>query len=365
MGFAPQALIDHAALRHNLQRAREAAPHSRIWSVLKADAYGHGLERTAQVLSSTDGYAVARIDEALRLRQAGLHHPILITGGCYTLEAYRLAARHQFDIVLHQHQQIGLLEGLPAGTSLNCWLKLDTGMHRLGFLPEEIVTIAERLSRHTAVRQLNLMTHLANADDLADETSQRQIACFDAIPTDHFTDRSIANSAGLLGFEAARREWVRPGIMLYGVSPFLGGRGEAEGLQPVMTLRSQVISVKQCRQGDPIGYSGNYRCPEAMPVAVIAVGYGDGYPRHAVNGTPVLVAGRRLPLAGRVSMDLISVDARDYPEIQVGDEAILWGRGLPVEEIAEKAGTIAYELLCGVTRRVEFIDRNTTEVGGD
>jgi alanine racemase len=363
MGFAPQALIDHAALGHNLQRARTVAPHSRIWAVLKADAYGHGLERVARALSSSDGFAVARIDEAIRLKHAGFLQPILITGGCYSLEELQLAAQHTFEVVLHQRQQVELLDSLTRQQSLICWLKVDTGMHRLGFPPEEIEAIAERLSGHAAVRQLNLMTHLANADDRADETSRRQISSFDAIASHHFTHRSIANSAGLLGFETAHREWVRPGIMLYGVSPFAGGRGEQEALRPVMTLRSRVISVKQCRQGDPIGYGGSFRCPEAMPVAVIAAGYGDGYPRHAVNGTPVLVAGRRLPLAGRVSMDLISVDARDYPQVQVGDEAILWGTGLPVEEIAERAGTIAYELVCGVTRRVEFIDLHADQVG--
>ena len=359
MGFAPQALIDHAALRHNLRRVREAAPHSRIWSVLKADAYGHGLLRVADSLRDSDGYAVARIDEAMRLRGCGFSQPILITGGCYTREELSLAVRHDIDVTLHQARQLALLDELPASARLNVWLKVDTGMHRLGFNPGEVDSIAQRLRMHPGVRELNLMTHLANADDRADRTTQTQLDLFDEVAGSGFSRCSVANSAGVLGFPAAHRDWVRPGIMLYGVSPFIGSTAAEEELRPVMTLQSRVIAVRQCREGDRIGYSGTYRCPQDMPVAVVAAGYGDGYPRHAAEGTPVLVAGRRLPLVGRVSMDLITLDARRYPEVAIGDEAILWGRGLPAEEIAVMAGTIAYELFCGVTSRVEFIDLNT------
>lgn len=358
MGYAPQALIDHAALRHNLCRVREAAPQSRVWSVLKADAYGHGLLRVAAALRGSDGFAVARIDEALRLRNGGFDHPILITGGCYTPEELRLAARHDLEITLHQSQQLALLDSLSAADNLTLWLKVDTGMHRLGFAPGQVSDVLQRLRGHQGVRQLNLMTHLANADDRADMSTEEQLDIFDEIATGDFSRCSVANSAGVLGFQASHRDWVRPGIMLYGVSPFIDSQAGDEDLQPVMTLRSRVIAVRRSRRGDHIGYGGSYRCPQEMPVAVIAVGYGDGYPRHATEGTPVLVAGRRLPLIGRVSMDLITVDARLYPEVQVGDDAILWGRGLPVEEIAGKAGTIAYELLCSVTSRVEFVDQN-------
>lgn len=358
MSLAPQALIDHAALRHNLQRVREAAPESRVWSVIKADAYGHGLQRVATALRGSDGFAVARIDEAMRLRNGGFDHPILIMGGCYTPEEMLLAAQHDIEITLHQAQQLSLLDALSARHRLTLWLKVDTGMHRLGFAPGEVNGIARKLRAHPCVRQLNLMTHLANADDRADGASEAQLNIFDEVISGDFSSSSIANSAGVLGFKTSHRDWVRPGIMLYGVSPFIGSTAADEGLQPVMTLKSGVIALRQCMQGDRIGYGGSYQCPEAMPVAVIAVGYGDGYPRHAVEGTPVLVAGRRLPLIGRVSMDLITVDARLCPEVRVGDEAILWGRGLPVEEIAEQAGTIAYELLCSVTSRVEFIDLN-------
>ncbi len=357
MSYAPQALIDHDALRHNLQRVREAAPDSRIWAMLKADAYGHGLLRVANTLSQSDGYAVARIGEALRLREAGFAQPIFVTGGCFTSREFELAARHRIDLSLHQMQQLELLDGLPSRVPpLSVWVKVDTGMHRLGFDPAEVPSVVARLKGHPRVARMSVMTHLANADDRADPATQAQLDTLERLDLGDFDQVSVANSAGILAFRRAHRDWVRPGIMLYGASPFVDSLAADEALRPVMTLRSRVIAVKRARAGDPIGYSGRYRCPQAMPVAVVAVGYGDGYPRHAVDGTPVLIAGRRLPLIGRVSMDLITLDARDYPQVRVGDEAVLWGRGLPVEEVAAKAGTIAYELLCSVTSRVAFID---------
>ncbi len=357
MSYAPQALIDHDALRHNLRRVREAAPRSRVWAMLKADAYGHGLLRVAATLSQSDGYAVARIGEALRLREAGFAQPILVTGGGYTPGEVEQAARHRIDLSLHQAQQLDLIDGLSSRLPpLSVWVKVDTGMHRLGFNPAEVTSVVARLKRHPRISRLSLMTHLANADDRADPATRAQLAALETLDLGDFEQISVANSAGILAFEGAHRDWVRPGIMLYGASPFVDSLAADEALRPVMTLRSRVIAVKSARAGDPIGYSGRYHCPEAMPVAVVAVGYGDGYPRHAEDGTPVQVAGRRLPLIGRVSMDLITLDARAYPDVRVGDEAVLWGRGLPVEEVAAKAGTIAYELLCSVTSRVEFID---------
>jgi alanine racemase len=359
MRYVPQALIDHAALRYNLRRVKAVAQESRIWAVLKANAYGHGMERVALTLAEADGFAVARVDEARCLREQVKDTPILVLGGCYTLEELRFAALQGFEIVLHQHQQLELLDELPPEIPpLTVWLKVDTGMHRLGFAVEAVADLAQRLSDHPRVASLNLMTHLANADDLSDNATAVQLKLFDSLPLTHFKHCSVANSAGILGFASSHRDWVRPGIMLYGVSPFAQGRAEREGLRPVMTLRSRIVSVKQARAGDPIGYSGRYCCPEEMPVAVVAAGYGDGYPRHAVDGTPVLVAGHRLPLIGRVSMDLITLDARGYPDVKVGDEVVLWGQGLPAEEVAEHADTIAYQLFCNVSERVEFIDLN-------
>ncbi|MEW8028971.1 MAG: alanine racemase [Candidatus Thiodiazotropha sp.] len=364
MGYAPQAIIDHTALRHNLRRAKAAAKDRKVWAVIKADGYGHGLLRVAHSLTEADGLAVARLDEAMGLRNAGISQSILVLGGCYGEDDFKNASEAALEIVLHQDSQLSLLtEVVLDPHSLKLWIKVDTGMHRLGFKDEELSEVIAVLQAHPAVAELNLMTHLANADDRGDPTTQVQCALFESLDLIPFNACSIANSAGLLGHPASLADWVRPGIMLYGVSPFNDSSAAAEGLLPVMTLRSHVIAVKDCREGERIGYGGTYTCPEAMPVAVIAIGYGDGYPRHAPSGTPVMVSGRRLPLIGRVSMDMISVDARDLPGVKVGDEAVLWGVGLPVEEVAEAAGTIAYELLCGVKQRVEFIDIDMDEEG--
>ncbi|MET0029740.1 MAG: alanine racemase [Candidatus Thiodiazotropha sp.] len=362
MAFAPQARIDHAALRHNLNRARQAAPGCKVWAVIKADAYGHGMLRVAHTLTEADGFAVARLDEALELRRNGFQQRILILSACSTRAEYQAAAEAGLETVIHHPRQ---LEELPDGNDLKAplpvWLKVDTGMHRLGFDPQSVAQVSERLTRHPAVGELHLISHLACADDPADPLTQQQCQKFFSLDPSPYRARSLANSAGILGVPESHADWIRPGIMLYGASPFLDSRAEQVGLRPVMTLESRVISVKQCRAGETVGYGGAYRCPEAMPVAVIAVGYGDGYPRHAPSGTPVRVRDRILPLAGRVSMDMITVDARALPDIRIGDPAVLWGEGLPVEEIAERAGTIAYELLCGVTRRVPFIDCNLEE----
>ncbi|MEW8508293.1 MAG: alanine racemase [Candidatus Thiodiazotropha sp.] len=362
MGYAPEARIDHTALRQNLKRARRAAKGSRIWAVVKADGYGHGMLRVASSLDAADGLAVARLDEALRLREAGIGAPILVMGGCHTAEQLKLASEAALQIGIHDSAQLRLLsDARLKPQSLKLWIKVDTGMHRLGFATTEISQVMATLRAHSAVAELNLMTHLANADNRGDPATEAQCARFASLDRSHIDACSIANSAGLLGHPAARSDWARPGIMLYGVTPFTESTAEEEGLLPVMTLQSRVVAVKQCAQGDRIGYGGAYTCPTAMPVAVIAIGYGDGYPRHAPSGTPVLVSGTRLPLVGRVSMDMISVDARRLPGVKVGDDAVLWGRGLPVEEIAQAAGTIAYELLCGVKRRVEFVDFHSAE----
>jgi alanine racemase len=362
MEFAPQAHIDHGALRHNLKRVRQAAPECKIWAVIKADAYGHGMLRVAGSLAEADGLAVARLDEALELRRHGFQQRILILSACSTRAEFKAAAAAGLDTVIHHpHQLEELPEGEDLAAPLSVWLKVDTGMHRLGFDPRFLVEVSERLARNPVIGDLHLISHLACADDPADPLTGAQCRAFFSLDPSPYRARSLANSAGILGVPESHADWVRPGIMLYGASPLLDSRAEQMDLRPVMTLSSRVISVKQCRAGETVGYGGTYRCPEAMPVAVIAVGYGDGYPRHAPSGTPVRVRGQNLPLAGRVSMDMITVDARALPDIRIGDPAVLWGEGLPVEEIAQHAGTIAYELLCGVTRRVTFIDCNTGE----
>lgn len=348
--------IDLGALRHNLQQARHAAPSARIMAAVKADGYGHGLIRTARALRSADALGVACIDEALEVRASGILADITLLEGFFRAEELELVRCHRLDTVIHHPHQLSLLEAASPGEPVKVWIKVDTGMHRLGFPPEAVQDVFRRLDAIQYVRILGVMTHLANADDRRDQVTRRQLKVFAAATTGLSCARSIANSAGLLGWPETHSEWARPGIMLYGVSPFIGGRGEQEGLRPAMTLRTELIAVNHFKKGEPLGYGGTWLCPEDMPVGVAAVGYGDGYPRHAPSGTPVLLNGRRVPLAGRVSMDMITLDLRTQPEARVGDPVVLWGEGLPVEEVAEHAGTIPYELLCGITARVKRVE---------
>ena len=243
---------------------------------------------------------------------------------------------------------------MPLLTPLDVWLKLDTGMHRLGFEPGRVNEIATQLAAVPRVNSVRYMTHFSCADDLDNPDTGEQIELFNSAVTGAGGERTLANSAGLLGWPAARADWVRPGIMLYGSSPLAGRSAESLGLQPVMTLTTRLIAVNLRSQGDAIGYGADYRCEQDMPVGVATLGYGDGYPRHAPSGTPVLVNGKRAAIAGRVSMDMICIDLRGCPEARVGDEVTLWGDGLPIDEVAAAAGTIAYELLCGVGSRVQF-----------
>jgi len=353
-GGWPRARIDLAALRHNLRQARQRAPHARIWAVIKADAYGHGMQRVAHALDAADGFAVARVSEAVRLRAAGIAHPLLVLAGIVDTADCAAARAHNLTLVLHQPWQLDLLTAAPpATTPLSVWLKLDTGMHRLGLWHEQVFDLLTRLrAARTHLQVAGLMTHLANADDPSDPLTKCQHHLATKVARDTGLPLSASNSAGILGGLADNEAWVRPGIMLYGGSP-LRGAGAAEcGLQPAMTLVSRLIARRMLRRGAAIGYGGTYVCPEDMPVGVVAIGYGDGYPRHAPNGTPVLLNGRRVPLVGRVSMDMICVDLRPAPAARIGDEAVLWGAGLPVEEVAAWAGTIHYELLCRLAPRV-------------
>lgn len=358
MTRATRAIVDLAALRHNLQQVRLAAPRQQIIAVIKADAYGHGMVAAAQALEAADVFAVACLQEALQLRAAGIVKPILLLEGFFHADELPLIRQNKLQIVVHCVEQLQVLETLPATVNtIPVWLKVDTGMHRLGVSPEAFPAIWQRLSACAGVASLcGAMTHLANADDVDDGLTHRQVDRLQRAA--HGQVLSMANSAGILAWPEALGDAVRPGIMLYGVSPMLGEDGRQRGLRPVMTLRSELISVRQCRQGDAIGYGGTWVCPEDMPVAVAAIGYGDGYPRHAPTGTPVLVNGQRATLVGRVSMDMICIDLRSLPTARVGDVVTLWGDGLPAEEVAQCAGTIAYELFCGVTARVmrEYID---------
>jgi len=370
MTRAARAVINLSALQHNLQRARAAAPHSQQYAVIKANGYGHGMVPVAQALNDADGFGVASLEEALELRKAGIKQSILLLEGFFHSDELEHIQENDIQVVVHHEEQLVALEkwsstGHVSVKPLVTWLKVDTGMHRLGFDSSEVEEKFQRLSGCECVdKPIRFMTHLANADDLFDRTTQQQIDVFKGLLSEAEVIRSIANSAGILGWMGSYSDIARPGILLYGASPFLNETAQDRGLLPVMTLRSEIIAVKQCRKGDAVGYGGAWICPEDMSIGIVGIGYGDGYPRHAENGTPVLVNGKRVPLVGRVSMDMICVDLRAHANVKPGDEVVLWGEGLPAEEVASSASTIAYELFCAVTARVprEYIyDENRNE----
>jgi alanine racemase len=348
------ATIDTDALRHNLQVVRRWAPQSKVMAVIKANAYGHGLVAVARALESADAFAVARVDEGLTLRQAGVLNRTVLLEGVFDVEQLNAAAAAGFELVVHTTEQIELLHAAPAGMTFKIWLKLDTGMNRLGFKAKDFETALGALRGLASVQSpVNLFTHLSSADMPEYPTTNEQLVRFTAVTGSLPGERSIANSAGLLSFAEARGDWVRPGLLLYGASPFAGTVGADYGLKPAMTLRSHVIAVKEIGVDETVGYSGMWTAKRPTRLAIAAVGYGDGYPRSLAAGSPVLVNGQRAPLAGRVSMDMIGIDVTDLPASpRLGDPVTLWGEGLPVEEIAVWADTIPYELLCGISQRV-------------
>jgi alanine racemase len=348
------ATIDSNALRHNLNMVRQWAPKARVMAVIKANAYGHGLVTVARALESADAFAVARVDEGLTLRAAGIKTPTVLLEGVFDREQLDAAAAAGFQLVVHVPEQIELLRAAAPGANFKVWLKLDSGMNRLGFKGEAFGAAHTALSALGAVQSpVNLFTHLASADAPDDSTTADQLARFDAATRFLPGERSIANSAGMLSFSEAQADWVRPGLLLYGVSPIEGAIGADYGLKPVMTLQAQVIALKDLAVGERVGYGGRWTAARPTRLAVAAVGYGDGYPRSLGTGTPVLVNGERAGLVGRVSMDMIGIDVTDLRRAPaLGDPVVLWGEGLPVEEIAVWADTIPYELLCGISQRV-------------
>jgi alanine racemase len=322
-------------------------------AVVKANAYGHGLVATALCLADADAFAVARLDEALALRSAGVRKPIVLLEGVFDAEQLHEAARHNLEIVVHEREQLALLERAPAGHRFVVWLKIDTGMNRLGFRPQQVeAALTSLASLGERLFELRLMTHFASADEHDSLLTSQQLARFGELTRGRLLIRSLANSAGVFAWPAAHADWVRPGLALYGVSPFAEQVGSALGLTAAMRLVSTVIAVREVPAGETVGYGGTWRAQRDSRVAILAGGYGDGLPRSLPNGTPVLVRGQRAALAGRVSMDMIAVDVTNVAEVAVGDPALLWGPELPVEEIAAHAGTISYELLCGVSQRV-------------
>lgn len=349
------ATIHSAALKHNLAVVRRCAPRSKVMAVIKANAYGHGLLRAAAALSDADGYALLELEEAVRLREAGYRQPIVLLEGFFDGDELPLMARHRLTPVVHSPQQVAALDGLAADAKLDVLLKVNTGMNRLGFAPADYAAARDRLRRNPGIGAITLMTHFANADDARGVAWQmerlRQLPDSDGFP------RSLANSAAILRYPETHADWVRPGIMLYGCSPFPESIGAEAGLKPAMTLESRLIAMQDLRPGDTVGYGGTYRVERPQRVGIVACGYADGYPRHAPNGTPVSVSGRLTGTVGRVSMDLLSVDLSGLTEARPGARVVLWGESVPVERVAQAAGTVGYQLLCGLAPRVRIVER--------
>ena len=356
------ATIHLAALQHNLSVARDHANGAKLWAVVKANGYGHGLLRAMRGFASADGLALIEFDNALKLRDAGWQKPILMLEGCFDADDVATAAQHRLTCVVHCAAQIAMLEAFAAsragaGMRIDAYLKLNSGMNRLGFDTAAFRQAHAQLRRLPLVGNISLMTHFANAD--APQTLAmplaRQVACFEAVCAGLAGERTLANSATDLMHPALLADWVRPGIMLYGASP--GSVAAAQyGLQPAMTLSSALIGTQVLRAGDAVGYGSRFVAGGPMRIGIVACGYADGYPRHAPDGTPVMVAGVRTRLVGRVAMDMLMIDLTPAPAAQVGAPVILWGRDLPVDEVAQAAGTIGYELLCAVAARVAIID---------
>ena len=351
MSFGARALIRLGALKHNLGVIRKACPDARIMAVVKANAYGHGLLAVAQNLPDVDAFAVARLPEAVLLRDAGISQAIVLLAGVLAEDELAAAIEHGFEIVVHCHEQITLLESCNTGKT-TVWLKFDTGMNRLGFDPEESESLIARLKNCRAVAELRLMSHLASADERANPVTRAQLERFRRLTAGFDGAISIANSPAALGWpELAGRNWVRTGIALYGVSPFEGQTGAELGLKAVMQFEARLIAVKPLQKGAQVGYKGSYTAAEDSMLGIISAGYGDGYSRQFRSGTPVLINDRQVALIGHVSMDMIAVDLGPAASDRVGDVATLWGPRLPVEVVAPWADAIPYELICGVMNR--------------
>ena len=344
-----QAHIDLSALQDNLRVVRRTAS-SRIMAVIKANAYGHGLLRAAEALNEAEGFALLDVRDAIILREAGFRQTILLLEGYFKADELPLLAEYGLTTVIHSPQQIAMLDAFPRSDALQVWLKINTGMNRLGFSPELVPAVMEKLKSHPAVRDITLMTHFSHADE--PEGVVEQLERFKGLTATYRLPRSLANSAAILRYPSTHAEWVRPGIMLYGASPFADTSAEEFGLRPVMSLTSEIISERELKAGDRVGYAGLFRADKTMRIGTVACGYADGYPRHAPTGTPILVNGQRARTLGRVSMDMLSVDLSELSDAGVGSRVTLWGGGLPVEEVAHSAGTISYELMCALTARV-------------
>ena len=347
-----RVIVDTSALQSNLALVRQRVPGSKVMAIVKADGYGHGVNRVGKALGAADAFGVACIEEAITLREGGAKKPIVLLEGPFEPSEIALIEQYDFQPVVHNVNQVEML--LKAACKAPVWIKVDSGMHRIGFAPEEVRRVIEKLSDNG--NHLRCMTHLANAHHLDDSHTETQLRAFSQAIGNFDGEKSIANSAGVLGWQSTASDWARPGIMLYGVSPFSEKLGSDLGLKPAMTVKSELISVREVAAGGSVGYGRGYVCDENMKVGVIAFGYGDGYPRAAGTGTPILVNGQRTQVIGEASMDMLTVDLRSITNPNVGDDVTLWGEELPVEIVAKAAGTIPYELLCRVRMRARYVE---------
>jgi alanine racemase len=345
-----QARISIGAMAHNLRVARSHSGAAQVFAVVKANAYGHGLSRARRAFAAADGLAVLTLEEAANLRLMGVEHPILLLEGIFGADEIPTCAELDLWPVLHHAAQLDWLQQQPPARPLHVFLKFDTGMHRLGFPLSDHAAIVARVRSLPGIADVTLMTHFAKADEAAGVDWQLQPFLEETAGYD--LPWSSANSAALLRYQQTQGMWVRPGIMLYGASPFADVSAAEMGLRPAMTLQSEILSVRTLQAGEGVGYGLLFRAEREMRVGIVACGYADGYPRHALTGTPVRVDGRMSRTLGRVSMDMLCVDLSECTEARVGSPVVLWGDGLPVDDVAAAAGTSSYELLCALAARV-------------
>jgi alanine racemase len=356
-----QARIDLSAIRHNFDIAKAYAVRfgsGKAWAVVKADAYGHGLMRVARALADVaDGFALLEVEAAVALREGGFRRPILLLEGFFDAQDLVACAEYGLTPVVHRLEQIRMIRDAALPVPLPIYLKLNTGMNRLGFLPEQMPAVRRELMENPApfVSSVTLMTHFAAAD--GERGVEWQLERFRRMSAGWELPRSMANSAAILRYpETTAGSWARPGILLYGASPFADEEAARFGLRPAMTLSSRILAVQEIGPGEQVGYGGLFEASRPMRVGIVACGYADGYPRHAPNGTPILVAGKRTVSVGRVAMDMLACDLTDIPQAGAGSEVVLWGEGLPADEVAAAAGTISYELFCALARRVPVVE---------
>lgn len=347
------ATVDLAAITHNYALAKRCAPERQAFAVVKANAYGHGAREVVSALHAVaDGFAVACMEEALEVRALNTSARVLLLQGCFDGAEYAQAAELALDVVVQGVEQLQQVLQTPVSRPLNVWIKFDTGMHRLGFDEAGVRQAFVQLQASEHVSEINLISHFACADVRGHPLTEDQVERYLSVMDLPFDQRSLANSAAVLTIPAAHMDWIRPGVMLYGASPFADLSAAELGLKPAMHLTAQVISLREVSAGETVGYGASWTAPQGARIATVSCGYADGYPRHAPSGTPVLVNGQRAVLAGRVSMDMLAVDVSHLPDVQVGDSVELWGAQLPVDEVATACGTIGYELLSKVTARV-------------